>query len=79
MRTSHALVLSAALAAFFVSVVPTAAADTCMVFDPTVEGLVCPPVLGVYCTLYAVVEKYPVLPCALRAVPEVVLPPWTLP
>ena len=75
MKTFRAILLSAALAMLTVSVAPTASADTCAVYDQTLEDLVCPPVLGVYCTVYWVVEKHDLVGCALRAIPKLpVLP-----
>lgn len=53
MKLSRTILLSVLLAATAVTFVPAAEADTCMVFDPDLEQLVCTPVLVGYCVLYA--------------------------
>ncbi|MGQ0537224.1 MAG: hypothetical protein ACT4PT_14270 [Methanobacteriota archaeon] len=45
-----------------------ARADTCAASDPTVEALVCPPILGVFCTLY---NPKGAVACAKRSVPRI--------
>jgi hypothetical protein len=55
------LLLSLALATAAVSVMPSAEADTCA--STIAEEVVCPPVLLVYCGLYVVAERQPVVNC----------------
>lgn len=76
MRPLSALALAASLLATFAALAPTAAADSCR--SAIAEETTCPPVMGVYCTLYwAATKQGTLVGCVQSAIPGV--PPIVLP